>query len=298
MDKGLSKFDWNKARAFLVTVEEGSLSAGARALGTTQATLSRQVSSLEQELGIVLFERSGHSLVLTPSGAELAEYAKTMAEAAAQLSMVATGKNQTIEGTICISANEFDAALRLPPIFAKLRAQHPKINFEIVVGDNVSDLKQREADIALRWFEPSQNELISHMVGMEEVGFFASTDYLERNGEPETLAELSTREFIGFDSTVRLRNMLKPLGLQLTAENFPFLCDSYLVQREYALNGLAIGILPADIGNMHASLVRLIPDVPTKQYNLWLVTHREVNTNQRIKIVYDFMLQELENYFN
>ena len=64
-------FDWNRARAFLVTAEEGSLSAAARALGLTQPTLGRQVSALEAELGVTLFERVGRSLELTQSGQEL-----------------------------------------------------------------------------------------------------------------------------------------------------------------------------------------------------------------------------------
>ena len=66
MDWRSVKFDWNRARAFLVTVEEGSLSAAARALGMTQPTLGRQVTALEEELGIVLFERVGRGLTLTP----------------------------------------------------------------------------------------------------------------------------------------------------------------------------------------------------------------------------------------
>ena len=56
------KFDWNRARAFLVTAEEGSLSAAARSLGMTQPTLSRQVDALEDELGLVLFERVGREI--------------------------------------------------------------------------------------------------------------------------------------------------------------------------------------------------------------------------------------------
>ncbi|NRA86712.1 MAG: LysR family transcriptional regulator, partial [Rhizobiales bacterium] len=59
MDRRSIKFDWNRARAFLVTAEEGSLSAAARALGMTQPTLSRQVSALESELDVVLFDRVG-----------------------------------------------------------------------------------------------------------------------------------------------------------------------------------------------------------------------------------------------
>ena len=62
MDWRPLRFDWNRARAFLVTVEEGSLSAAARALGMSQPTLGRQVSALEQELGIALFERNGQGL--------------------------------------------------------------------------------------------------------------------------------------------------------------------------------------------------------------------------------------------
>ncbi|MFT5508505.1 MAG: DNA-binding transcriptional LysR family regulator [Hyphomicrobiaceae bacterium] len=52
-------FDWNQARAFLATAEEGSLSAAARALGLTQPTLGRQVAALENQLGVMLFERVG-----------------------------------------------------------------------------------------------------------------------------------------------------------------------------------------------------------------------------------------------
>jgi DNA-binding transcriptional LysR family regulator len=68
MDWKAVTFDWNRARAFLVTAEEGSLSAAARALGMAQPTLGRQVAALERELGVALFERVGRGLTLTPSG--------------------------------------------------------------------------------------------------------------------------------------------------------------------------------------------------------------------------------------
>ena len=60
-------FDWNQVRAFLVTAEEGSLSAAARALGLTQPTLGRQVAALEEALGVTLFDRTGRAMVLTRS---------------------------------------------------------------------------------------------------------------------------------------------------------------------------------------------------------------------------------------
>src|SRR6056297_2910935 len=99
-------FDWNRARAFLVTAEEGSLSRAARALGMTQPTLGRQVSALEHELGVALFERVGRGLELTPSGLELVEHVRRMGEAATRVSLTASGQSQSIEGTVCITATE------------------------------------------------------------------------------------------------------------------------------------------------------------------------------------------------
>ena len=95
-------FDWNQARAFLVTAEEGSLSAAARALGLTQPTLGRQVAALEQELDVTLFERVGRSLSLTQSGLELLDHVRAMGDAAGQISLTASGQSQTIEGHVCI----------------------------------------------------------------------------------------------------------------------------------------------------------------------------------------------------
>ncbi len=113
------KFDWNRARAFLVTAEEGSLSAAARAPGMTQPTLGRQIMALEQELGVVLFERVGQGLVLTPGGLELLEHVRAMRDAANQLSLTTSGQSQVIEGSICICASEIHATFLLPPIIAK-----------------------------------------------------------------------------------------------------------------------------------------------------------------------------------
>ena len=120
MDWRAVKFDWNKARAFLVTAEEGSISAAARALGMAQPTLGRQVDGLEQELGVVLFERVGRGLTLTPSGMELLEHVRGMGEAAGRVSLAALGQSQALDGCISISASETYAAVLLPPIICLL----------------------------------------------------------------------------------------------------------------------------------------------------------------------------------
>ena len=122
MDWRSVKFDWNRAKAFLVTAEEGSLSAAARALGMAQPTLGRQVDALEEELGVILFERVGrgfdaHAKVASSSSITSARWE----HAAVRVSLIAAGQSQSIEGTISVAASEVYAAMLLPPIIAKLR---------------------------------------------------------------------------------------------------------------------------------------------------------------------------------
>ena len=293
MDWRAVKFDWNKARAFLVTAEEGSLSAAARALGMAQPTLGRQVDGLEQELGVVLFERLGRGLTLTPSGLELLEHVREMGHAAGRMSLAALGQSQAIAGTICISASETYAAVLLPPIIAKLRALEPGISVEIVVSNQASDLRRREADIAIRSFRPTEPDLIAKKVGDAEACLYATPQFIEKLGNPTKPYDLRHADFINLDHSGMLMKGLNTLGLGLTEANFPLLTESYLVMWELVRQGVAIGILDAYIGDADPLVRRVLPDLEPLTFPIWLVAHRELNTSRRIRMVYDFLAEEL-----
>jgi DNA-binding transcriptional LysR family regulator len=293
MDWRSVKFDWNKARAFLVTAEEGSLSAAARALSMAQPTLGRQVSGLEQELGIVLFERVGRGLRLTTSGVELLKHVRDMGDAAGRVSMNALGQSQALEGTICISASETYAAVLLPPIIAKLRILEPGIHVEIVVANHASDLRRREADIAIRNFRPTEPDLIAKKVGDADAVLYATPGYIDRIGNPTTTEELRHAHFVNLDHGGMMMKGLNRLGLGLTEENFPLLTESYLVMWELVRQGAAIGILDAYIGDSDPNVKRVLPDLEPLIFPIWLVSHRELNTSRRIRRVFDFLAEEL-----
>jgi DNA-binding transcriptional LysR family regulator len=294
MDWRAVKFDWNKARAFLVTAEEGSLSAAARALGMAQPTLGRQVDGLEQELGIVLFERVGRGLTLTPSGLELLEHVREMGKAAGRVSLTAMGQSQALEGTISISASETYAAVLLPPIVAKLRIAEPGIHVEIVVSNHASDLLRREADIAIRNFRPTEPDLIAKKIGMADAVLYAAPSYIARLGHPKTPYDLRNADFVNMDRTGMMLKGLNGLGLGLTEANFPLLTENYIVMWELVKQGAAIGVLDAYIGDADPDVVRVLPDLEPIKFPIWLVAHRELTTSRRIRRVYDFLIEELK----
>lgn len=298
MDWATVTFDWNRMRAFLVTAEEGSLSAAARALNSSQPTVGRQVSALEDELDVALFERIGSRLELTPGGLELVQHARAMCEAASRASLAASGRSQTLEGSVRLSVGELFASHVLPPIIEKLRAQEPGI--EIVASNDASDLRRREADIAFRSqrpgraeLNPDQPDLIAKKVGDLASRLYAAPAYLERLGRPRTMADLSGADFIDFDDSGAYRAYLNTLGFELTRRNFPVRTQSHGAQWGLAKSGVGLVTTLEMIGDADPQMERVLPDF-TIMRAMWLVTHRELKTSRRIRRVFDFLYAELK----
>ena len=285
-------FDWNQTRAFLATVEEGSLSAAARALGLTQPTLSRQVACLEEELGVILFERNRRNMTLTQSGLELIEYAREMGESAMRISLAATGQSQAIEGDVSITAPDLFSTYTLPKIVEKIRNKAPGINIEVISSNVVHDLTKREADIAIRHERPEQPELIAKLVGNTTGHFYASKDYLEQLEHPITLDVINKADFVGHDSVEWFLPILNSFGLQLTAENFKVMTSSGVTLLELVKQGLGVSVFYRHVADLNPKLQQVLPEcsIPVP---IWLITHKELRTNLRIRMVYDILAEAL-----
>lgn len=289
------QFDWNRVRAFLVTAEEGSLSSAARELSQSQPTLSRQVSALEKELGVALFERGPAGLELTPNGLALLELAREMGETANKFSMAASGQSQAIEGSVCISATEMVAAHVLPPIILDLRAKEPGIDIEVVASQRPSDLRRREADMAIRAFRPTQPYLIARRLGESQHFLYGSKAYLNTIDLPRRIEDVDDATFLGFDRTDTLINHYRTLGLELTQKHFPIIVHDQMVQWSMAKAGLGIALMLEEVASGEPEMVRVFPDSKPLVTENWLVTHRELHTSRRVRFVYDFLVEHLAN---
>jgi DNA-binding transcriptional LysR family regulator len=293
MDWRSVRFDWNRARSFLVAAEEGSFSAAGRVLSIAQPTIGRQVAALEEELGVALFERIGNSIKPTSAGLDLMEHLRAMGEAATRVSLTAAGKALSIDGAVCITASELIAAHVLPPIIARMRRAHPGIEIEIIASNTARDLRRREADIAVRNFTPTQPDLVAKKIADRKARLYATPTYLKRLGNPTSPAGLSHADFFGFDRTDLMIKGLRPLGLELTPKNFPIITDNHLVQWELAKHDVGICIVMDEVGDAEPRVRRVLPKLPPLPVPVWLATHRELHTSRRIRVVFDFLADEL-----
>ena len=293
MNDAAAPFDWNQARAFLAAAEAGSLSRAARQLRLTQPTLSRQVAALEAELGVGLFDRVGKSLVLTPAGRDLLNHFRDMGAAAGRVALAAAGHSQAVAGRVSLTCSDVFAAYVLTPLLPELRDLAPGIEIEIIAANDVRDLQRREADIAIRHLRPVQPELIGRQVATWRARLFAERGYLARRGRPAQASDLADMDFIGFAPVERLMQTLVGFGLPVSLGNFRHTTDNGIVVAEMARRGLGIAVIPDALAPLLPELDAVLPDWPGIPVPLWLVSHREVLTSRRIRIVYDFLAEAL-----
>jgi DNA-binding transcriptional LysR family regulator len=285
--------DWNHLRAFLATAELGSLSAAARELGLTQPTLSRQVAALEHALEVTLFERIGKSMVLTTTGLDLLEHARTMGTAADELTLTASGRSQAVEGLVSISASDAVAAYLLPPVMQRIRASAPNIVVEIITSNAISDLRRREADIAIRHVSPDHADLIGKLLRESSARFYASRAWVAAHGHPRTPADALACDFIGGGPTSSFLAFLRQHGLPLTSANLKLHSENSITAWALVRAGLGIGVIMDDVARTMPDLVLVLDEVPPIRFPIWLVTHRELRTARRIRVVFDRLAELL-----
>jgi DNA-binding transcriptional LysR family regulator len=220
---------------------------------------------------------------------------RSMGEAANRLSLTAAGRSQSIEGTVSIAASEIHAAFLLPPILKRLRRQEPGIEIEIVASSKSSDLQRREADIAIRNYQPTEPDLIARKIRDLPARLYASPAYLHEIGNPRLPYDLRAADFISIDGsgTGMFLQGLNRLGLGLTERNFPIVAENYLVMWELVKHGLGIGVMDGTIGDAEPQVRRVLPHLEPLVFTMWLVAHRELNTSRRVRVVFDLLAEEL-----
>jgi len=291
----MDNLDWNQLKAFLQTAQTGSLSAAARKLGLTQPTLSRQVAAIEQQMGVTLFERVGKAMVLTPTGLDLLEHARAMGAAAEALGLAASGRSQAVGGVVSVSATDAVATYLLPPIVQRLRAQEPGIAVEVIASNALSDLLRREADIAIRHVKPEQPDLIGRLVREAQAFFYASEAWVQTHGHPRSAEDAVLLPFVGSDRNGQYLAYLRQHGLNLSEDNFNCYSDHTVAHWALVRQGMGIGAMMDEIARETPGMVRVLDDLPPVRFPIWLVSHRELRTSRRIRVVFEALAEGLQS---
>jgi DNA-binding transcriptional LysR family regulator len=289
----MNELDWNLVRTFLAVAESGSLLAAARKLGVTQPGVGRHNNHIQATLGLTLFSRGRAGMRLTDTGLALLDEAHAMRSEFDRFMLKATGHDTTIAGPVRITASRIVSIYILPPLLARLRAEEPDLQIELVAENAVANLIARDADIAIRMVRPTQNDLIASKITDIPLGAFAHVDYLTAHGTPQTIGDLTNHSMIGYDREDRMLIAMRHMGLPAERSMFAFRTDDEVAAMELLKAGAGIGFTQLHLAAKVPTLRRVLPDLPIPTLPVWLCAHRDLRTSRRIRRTMDFLQQEL-----
>ncbi len=280
-----NNLDWQLIEVFLRVAQEGSFTAAAEALGTSQPTVSRKIRALEKSIGVSLFARHARGFELSERGQALVESARQVDLDVQTFWRRAVGMKSEVGGTVRISASEPVAAYLLPGFLAQFFADHPSIDIEVVAANKPSNLLRREADIAIRMFEPKQLDLVIRRVAELPLALFAHESYLARRGVPEHADDLRDHVTIGYDADPTGFESLAEHGLG--REDLSLRTDSLVTQFEAIRAGVGIGGAQVAVAQHDEELRQVLPDVDIGTMHAWLAVHPDLRHNPTIRAVFD-----------
>ena len=294
MNSKINTINWQNWHFFVATAEAGSVSKASINLGVSQPTLSRQLVAMEKQLGQSLFNRSTQGINLTEFGSALLEEVRVMQKSAFRLQRLASGKADKVSGKLRLSVNEIIANYYLPNILPEFLDLYPDIFIEVEVTNKASNLDRRDADIAIRMFQPKQFDLVTRRLFNIPLGFYASHTYLDKFGCPESHEALFSHRVLGYDRDTQIEKGSQALGWDLKNEDFSFRCDFMPMHIELARKGGGIVVTHSKLAKT-LSLKEIdigvkLPDLP-----LYLVCHRDVQHNKKIRCLMDYLGQSLPN---
>ena len=190
---------------FVRVVETGGLSAAARALRITPSAVSKLIARLETRLGARLLNRSTRKLQLTPEGTSFytrsVQVLADIDEAEREVTAGAAPR-----GRVRVNSNVGLGRQLLLPLVSDFLAKHPEVTLDIVLTDQVVDLLDERADVALRVGDLQSSSLMARKLRESRAVVVASPDYLARRGVPMTLQDLSQHDQLDFNFTRSVRN--------------------------------------------------------------------------------------------
>jgi DNA-binding transcriptional LysR family regulator len=169
------------------------------------------------------------------------------------------------------------------------RRRHPEVQVEMVVSNRASSLHRRDADLALRMFRPKQEDLVARRLPDLELGFFCHRDLLGPGEAARGMEVLHRHPVIGFDRDTQFLEAARALGIPLSPHDFDLRCDSILAQTQMVRAGLGAGVVHVGIARRYPELVRVMRQLPIPALELWLVCHRDVRHNRRIRALMDHL---------
>lgn len=294
-------FDWDKLRVFHAAAEAGSFTHAGETLHLSQSAVSRQVSSLEQDVGVPLFHRHARGLILTEQGEMLYRTAHEVFMKLENVKTRLTEAKDLPSGNLRVTTTVGLGSGWLTDRINEFMELYPDISLELILTNEELDLIMREADCAIRLRQPQQPDLIQRKLFTVHLHVYGAPSYLNRYGKPMTIDELENHRLVTFGgsapSYLADMNWLMTAGLEDgTSRRSALQINDILSIRRAIQRGAGLAVLPDYAVGPEAGLVQLLPDTDVPSFDTYFCYPEAMRNQAKLKAFRDFLIAKARSW--
>lgn len=279
---------WDDLRTALFLARAGSVRRAARELGVSHSTVLRRLRALESAMGAKLFVDTGEGYETTPAGQDVFDTATQLEDSVVGLGRRVGGHDARLTGPVRVTLPDPFMPM-LAPVFAEFARAQPGIEITVALGTHYVDLAHRAADVAVRIAEAPPPDLVGQKVCRVATAVYGSAEHLRGR----STRSLDALEWVDWErgsemAFARWREQHHPKA------RVALRVDAGWAFREAIDAGVGVAIAPCALGETMPGWRRVRP-VPEVSAPLWVLTHRDLRTTARVRVVRDFLVDALRS---
>lgn len=286
--------NWDHVRFFLALAEHSTLTRAAKHLDVSHSTVLRRINQFEQSLNTRLFEQYPDGYQLTPAGEDLFKECSKIHLNLQSALHSASGIDHRIAGEIVITTSDTLAQYLLPAALKNIQDKHPSLQFHLQMNNQISNLNDREADIAVRPCKAPPEHLIGRKVGELRFCVAAAQSYAKKHKLTSFPTDTDKHHFIMLDNSYAGLPFHRLITDRLHQEASCTTVSNFTNAVAMARAGMGIAIIPSYILQHEPELLELSLETELPSNDLWLLSHAELRNTDRIKLVKKLLFKELQ----
>jgi DNA-binding transcriptional LysR family regulator len=287
----LNDLAWDDVRLVKSIADAKGLSGAAEQLGVNHSTVFRRLGSLEQSLGVTLFERRRGGYALTAAGEEMLGLAERMEAEVDSFVRKLAGRELSPAGDLRVTTSDTLLVHFLTPILARFRTRFADVRLDIVLGNQALNLSRRDADVAIRATDHPPETLVGRRVARIAWALYGRAEEF-REGAPDS-PDLHRRPWVALGENFAAFKVVQQVREHVPGDCIVYRINTVLGLAEAVEAGVGIGYLPCFIGDRRPTLIRLSANEPSFAADLWLLTHPDLRHSARVRAFLDFTAAEI-----
>ncbi|MBX9450811.1 LysR family transcriptional regulator [Neoaquamicrobium sediminum] len=293
--------DWDKLRVFHAAAEAGSFTHAAESLRLSQSAISRQVSALEQDVGVALFHRHARGLVLTEQGEMLYQAAHEVLMKLESVKMRLTEAKDRPSGPLRVTTTVGLGSGWLTERVQEFLDLYPEIQLQLILANEELDLTLRQADCAIRLRQPQQPDLIQRRLFTVHFHLYAAPSYVNKHGKPRSIDEMDQHRIVSFGEPVPSHladmNWLETAGRPEGSKRVASLQINNIMSIKAAVQrGAGIAMLPDYMVEKDSGLVQIMPETEVPSFDTYFCYPDAMKNQVKLHVFRDFLIAKARSW--